>query len=58
LPVVPVPLRAPDADVLLNLATALVTIYDRTAYDLSIQYMQPPPPPPLSAEVQAWLQAR
>jgi hypothetical protein len=58
LPVVPVPLRPPDADVLLDLATALATIYDRAAYDLSIQYTQPPPPPPLSAEVQAWLQAR
>lgn len=58
LPVVPVPLRAPDDDVLLNLATALATIYGRAAYDLSIQYTQPPPPPPLSAEAQAWLQER
>ena len=58
LPVVPVPLRSPDADVLLNLAAALATIYDRAAYDLSIQYTQPPPPPPLSAEAQAWLQER
>jgi hypothetical protein len=58
LPTVPVPLRAPDADVLLNLATALATIYDRAAYDLSIQYTQPPPPPPLSVEARTWLQER
>jgi hypothetical protein len=58
LPVVPVPLRTPDADILLNLATALTTIYDRAAYDLSIQYTQPPPPPPLSAAAQTWWQER
>ena len=58
LPIVPVPLRVPDADVLLNLAAALATIYDRAAYDLSIQYTQPPPPPPLSAAAQTWLQER
>jgi hypothetical protein len=58
LPVVPVPLRPPDDDVLLNLSTALATIYDRAVYDFSIQYTQPPPPPPLSPAAQAWLQAR
>ncbi len=56
LPVVPIPLRAPDADVPLDLATALATIYDRAAYDLSLNYREPPPPPSLSDEEQAWVQ--
>lgn len=49
LPVVPVPLRAPDDDVVLDLAAAFTTIYDRAAYDLSVNYREAPPPPPLSA---------
>ena len=55
LPVVPIPLRAPDADVPLDLAMAFSAIYERAAYDLSLNYAAPPPPPPLSAEAQAWV---
>jgi uncharacterized protein DUF4058 len=55
LPIVPIPLRAPDADVPLDLATAFTTIYDRAAYDLSVNYAEPSPPPPLSAEEQVWV---
>jgi len=58
LPVVPVPLRAPDEDIPLDLATAFATIYDRAAYDLSLNYDEPPPPPQLSAEEHAWLRQR
>jgi hypothetical protein len=58
LPIVPVPLRTPDADVPLDLATAFTTIYDRAAYDLSLNYTEPPPPPPLSAEEQNWVRQR
>lgn len=54
LPVLPVPLRPPDADVRLNLAQAMTAIYDRAAYDLSIDYSAPPPPPELTAEESAW----
>jgi hypothetical protein len=50
LPVVPVPLRRPDADVPLDLNQALRAIYDRAAYDLSIDYRQAPPPPELTPE--------
>lgn len=50
LPILPVPLRSPDPDVLLDLGLALRTIYDRAAYDLSINYDQASPPPPLSPE--------
>lgn len=55
LPVLPVPLRSPDADVLLDLGLAIRTIYDRAAYDLSIDYTAPPPPPELSSDELAWL---
>ena len=41
LPTVPVPLRAPDPDVALNLQLALTTVYDRARYHLSIDYHQP-----------------
>lgn len=58
LPVLPVPLRAPDRDVPLELAPAVATIYDEAAYDLSVDYTQLPPPPPLSAEDTAWLEAQ
>lgn len=58
LPTVPVPLRDPDPDVVLELSPALAAIYDEAAYELSIDYSQPPPPPPLSAEDVAWLKTR
>ncbi len=56
LPILPVPLRTPDPDVPLNLLAALTAIYDEAAYELSLDYSQPPPPPPLSAEDMAWLE--
>lgn len=57
LPIIPVPLRNPDPDVVLNLQAALNAIYDEAAYDLSINYMQPPPPPPFSDTDKEWMQA-
>ena len=56
LPVVPVPLDPPDPDVALDLGAALRTIYDEAAYDLSIDYRQPPDPP-LDGEDAAWAEA-
>lgn len=58
LPVLPIPLRAPDNDITLDLGLALRTIYERAAYDLSINYREPPPPPTLSPEAQGWWQQR
>jgi hypothetical protein len=55
LPVVPVPLLAPDPDVPLDLASALSAIYEEAAYELSVDYGQPPPPPPFSTEETEWL---
>jgi hypothetical protein len=55
LPVIPVPLRSPDADVPLNLGEAIAAIYDEAAYDLSIDYRQTPPPPMLSQAELQWV---
>ncbi len=57
IPVVPVPLLAPDRDVPLNLGKAIHAIYDRAAYDLRIDYSQPPPKPELSSADAQWLEA-
>jgi hypothetical protein len=54
LPAVPIPLREPDADSLLELEAAFAAIYDEAGYDLSIDYTQAPPPPPLSDADSAW----
>jgi hypothetical protein len=58
LPTLPVPLRAPDPDAILDLSAALRTVYDDAFYHLSIDYTQDPPPPPFSKEEMAWLRAQ
>lgn len=55
LPVLPVPLAAPDPDVPLHLKQAIDLIYERSRYELSIDYDKAPPPPEFSAEVLAWM---
>jgi hypothetical protein len=55
LPSVPIPLREPDPDSLLELAAAFAAVYDEAGYDLSIDYAQAPPPPPLSDADTAWM---
>lgn len=55
LPVVPVPLLAPDADAQLDLGAALHAVYEGAGYDDWIDYIQPPPDPPLSPADAAWL---
>lgn len=47
LPTVPVPLRPPDADAVLDLQAALTAVYDEAGYDLSIDYNGLAPPPAL-----------
>ncbi len=58
LPVVPVPLQEPDADVPLDLQAVLSAIYDEAAYDLSLDYAQPPPPPSFSQNDADWVQTQ
>ncbi len=55
LPAIPVPLREPDADVMLELAAVVASVYERGGYATIIDYRQPPPPPPLIEEETAWL---
>ena len=56
LPIVPVPLAAPTADVLLDLGQAMRDIYQRSRYDLSIDYNSTPPPPNFSEEDKKWIE--
>ena len=52
LPTVPIPLRAPDPDVPLDLMAALHTVYDRAGY---VDYLyETRPAPPLHPEDAAW----
>jgi hypothetical protein len=55
LPTLPVPLRSPDPEAILDLSAALRAIYDAAFYHLSIDYTQDPPPPLFSKEEMAWL---
>jgi hypothetical protein len=55
IPILPVPLLPPDPDVPIDLGRALAAIYDRSGYDLRIDYTPPPPPPTLTAADAAWL---
>jgi len=55
LPILPVPLRYPDKDVLLELGRALTEVYDEAYYHLSIDYQTAPPPPAIAKENQAWI---
>ena len=57
IPVLPIPLLAPDPDVPLDLGRAIQTVYDEAAYDLRLDYRQPPPRPELASEDMAWLEA-
>lgn len=45
LPVVPIPLLPPDADVALDLQAAIDAIYERAGYDLDVDYSVAPWPP-------------
>ena len=55
LPLVSVPLRAPDPDAPLNLSAALTEVYNEAVYDLSINYHDSPPSPSFSPEEEIWL---
>lgn len=55
LPTLPVPLAEPDLDVPLPLQPILAAVYEEAAYDLSLDYTQPPPPPSLSVDELRWI---
>jgi hypothetical protein len=56
LPILPVPLLAPDPDVALDLGQALDIIFERSLYHLSIDYKKKAAPPTFSEEELAWIQ--
>lgn len=56
LPLLPIPLLPPDADIILDGGAALQKIYERSRYALRIDYSQPVPPPALRLEMAAWLE--
>jgi len=55
LPVLPVPLKPPAADVPLDLGKALKLIYERSMYHLSIDYSEVPPPPAFDEGSDKWI---
>lgn len=57
LPTVPIPLLAPDSDVLLNLQAGLAACFALVDYERLIDYTAPPPPPELGAAEAVWLDA-
>lgn len=57
LPIIPVPLRAPDPDAVLDLPAAIREVYDEAAYDLSVNYNETPHPPVLSEVDKQWLES-
>jgi hypothetical protein len=55
LPMLPVPLSAPDPDVPLDLGAIVPAVYERGGYATRIDYRQPVPPPPLAPEQHTWI---
>jgi hypothetical protein len=51
LPVIPVPLKSPDADVPMDLAAIVNTAYERGRYDRKLPYNTPTPAPLASADL-------
>jgi hypothetical protein len=58
IPLLPVPLLDPDPDAPLDLGRAIQTIYDAAAYDLRLDYHQPPPKPDLAPQDAEWIESR
>jgi hypothetical protein len=55
LPVVPVPLLPPDADVALDLQAAVDACFELIGYERLLDYSAAPPPPVLTPDDAAWL---
>ncbi|MCB0584994.1 MAG: DUF4058 family protein [Phaeodactylibacter sp.] len=55
LPAVPVPLLPADEDRVLDLGQSLQILYERSRYELSIDYQEKPPPPPFGEDARKWM---
>jgi hypothetical protein len=56
LPTFPLPLKSPDADLMVNLQDIFAGIYDRASYDLRLDYTQAMPPPALPQTEKQWVE--
>jgi len=57
LPLLPIPLDPPDADVLLDMNAVVQAVYERAAYERRIDYRSPVPPPALRPAMAKWVKA-
>jgi hypothetical protein len=55
LPLVPIPLLAPDPDIEIDLSEAFRAAYQRGRYERIIRYDQPPPPPSFAGDDADWV---
>lgn len=55
LPVIPVPLKHPDADTVLDLGKAMKDLYEQGAFEESVDYSEAPPPPVFTTDELAWI---
>lgn len=58
LPVIPVPLKAPDGDAILDLQKVFDTVYEESFYAGTLPYKKDPPLPAFSPEELTWIQNR
>ncbi len=56
LPVLPIPLLAPDPDVSIDFSPLVQTIYQDARYDLRVDYAEHVPAPPLRPAMRSWWQ--
>lgn len=56
LPLLPIPLSAPDTDAVLDLKAAIDALYTRSGYAWRIDYQQPVPPPKLRPAMAQWVE--
>ncbi|MEZ4939637.1 MAG: DUF4058 family protein [Saprospiraceae bacterium] len=57
LPVLPVPLKKPDEDSVLDLGQAMKDMYEQGLFEKSINYSELPPPPAFTPEELDWLKS-
>jgi hypothetical protein len=55
LPVLPIPLLAPDPDIEVDLQAAFNVAYQRGRYDRLVRYNEPPPPPSFAGDDADWV---
>ena len=58
LPLLPVPLLAPDPDVVMDLNSALRAVHERAGYEWRLDYRKPLPPPDPRPSIAEWWKGR